>query len=178
AGGAGKDFARGGQGNDIVFGGPGDDWHVNGNIGDDEVYGNLGSDTVFGGQGNDFVVGDNFAYGEGGNDWLTGNLGNDTLAGDPGNDTLQGGEGADRFDIYSGDGVDVILDFDPANEQIALEPDINGIGFTASSAFSVLQARISASGSDSVIDLGAGNRLTVVGILPNQFVADDFAFLF
>lgn len=176
---AGTDFVRGGQADDVVYGGEGDDWHVNGNLGDDVVYGNLGNDSVFGGQGNDFLVGDNFTYGVGGNDYLIGNLGNDSLIGDPGNDTLQGGEGVDQFVFYTGDGNDVILDFDPANEVIAIEPNINGIGFTATSNFSVLQARITAEGADgSLIDFGAGHLLHVNGVQPHQLDADNFAFIF
>ncbi|BBK38796.1 hypothetical protein STAQ_38740 [Allostella sp. ATCC 35155] len=178
-GGQGTDFVRGGQGVDLVYGEDGDDWHVNGNIGDDTVYGGLGGDSVFGGQDNDLLIGDIFEYGVGGNDFLLGNLGNDTLVGDPGNDTLLGGEGVDRFWIYTGDGQDVILDFDPANEVIELEPDINGIGYTHGSSFSVLAARIAADGlGNSVLDLGAGNSLRIDGVLPEQLQAGNFDFIF
>jgi serralysin len=178
-GGQGTDFVRGGQGTDLVYGEDGDDWHVNGNIGNDTVYGGLGNDSVFGGQGNDFLIGDIFEYGVGGNDFLIGNLGNDTLVGDPGNDTLQGGEGTDTFSIYTGDGRDVIVDFDPATEVIELEPNINGIGYTAASNFSVLSARITADGlGNSVIDLGAGHSLRIDGVLPGQLQAGNFDFIF
>ena len=178
-GGQGSDFVRGGQGSDLVYGEDGDDWHVNGNIGNDTVYGGLGNDSVFGGQGDDFLIGDIFEYGVGGNDFLIGNLGNDTLVGDPGNDTLQGGEGTDAFSIYSGDGRDVIIDFDAATELIRLEPNINGIGYTAASSFSVLFARITADGlGNSVIDLGAGNTLRIDGVLPGQLHASNFDFIF
>jgi len=175
---AGRDFVRGGQGDDWVYGGEGDDWHVNGNIGNDRVLGNLGNDSIYGGQGNDVLYGDDFAYGLGGNDYLQGDEGYDLLVGDPGNDTLVGGGGPDTFAFYSGDGNDVILDFDLAVDRIDLERNINGVLYTVGTPFSVLLARISADGlGNSIIDLGAGNSVKVIGVQPQQFQSDDFWFV-
>ena len=100
------------------------------------------------------------------------------MSGDPGNDTMQGDDGIDAFFFYSGDGVDVILDFIPANEIIGLDTNINGIGYVQGSAFSVLQARISSDGAGgSFIDLGAGNSVRLVGVVPSLLDADNFAIL-
>lgn len=175
---AGRDFVRGGQGDDWVYGGDGDDWHVNGNIGADRVFGNLGNDSIFGGQNNDVLYGDDFAYGPGGNDYLQGDQGYDRLIGDPGNDTLVGGGDPDTFSFYSGDGDDVILDFDLSEDRIDLERNINGVLYTVGTPFSVLLARISTDGfGNSIIDLGAGNSLKVVGVQPHELQADHFWFV-
>jgi len=123
-GGAGNDIGEGGLGNDVLLGGPGND----------NMQGELGDDMLFGGTGDDIMVGNE------GNDLLAGGAGNDSLPGGPGNDVVIGGrdngrlvlnaagqlggfvvgdliegnEGADAFVYQAGDGVDLMLDFNPA----------------------------------------------------------------
>ncbi|BBK32303.1 putative secreted protein (type I secretion substrate) [Stella humosa] len=158
-GGAGQDYVRGGQGDDTVFGGGGDDWHVNGSIGNDLVYGDLGNDTVFGGQGND---------------QLFGGEGNDRLSGDLGQDTLTGGAGADRFVFRSGGGADRITDFAGSQgDRLELEANLNGSGIDT---FAELQARMTASGEGTTIDLGGGNSLLLAGVQPAAIAADHILF--
>ncbi|MFO1327941.1 MAG: M10 family metallopeptidase C-terminal domain-containing protein [Rubrivivax sp.] len=67
-----------------------------------------GIEGLFGSRGNDTLTGDLDA------NLLRGAEGSDVLTGGPGNDTLTGGPQADRFVWSSGDGQDVIEDFDAA----------------------------------------------------------------
>jgi serralysin len=95
-----------------------------------------GDDMFTGASGNDWLRGDD------GNDTLDGGDGNDYLQGDGGVDTLTGGKGSDRF-IYNGAAIaggtptlnaatginvvntpDVILDFDPTEDQFGLTADM------------------------------------------------------
>ena len=78
---------------------------LKGTLEDDWIRGLAGNDTLRGGLGNDRLYGhadDDILYGDGGNDKLYGNTGNDTL---------YGGGGNDIFYYYSGDGNDVIGDY-------------------------------------------------------------------
>lgn len=176
-GGAGQDFVRGGRDDDLVRGGPGDDWHVNGNVGNDTVYGDGGSDTVFGGQNADMLYGD---YGDrsafGGNDYLIGNLGRDSLYGEDGNDTLEGGAGFDFFFFGSDGDDDRIVDFSPDEDVLVIENNINDSGLVEGIAFSAIQARLSVVDGNTVFDLGAGDTVTIQGILPGQLQASHFTF--
>ncbi len=53
-----------------------------------------------------------------------GGIGNDTLSGQKGNDTLTGGEGNDIFQITSGIGRDLILDYENGVDRVQL---MNGL---------------------------------------------------
>lgn len=160
-GGAGRDYVRGGQGDDTVRGGADDDWHVNGSIGNDLVYGDLGNDSVFGGQGDDLV------FGGDGDDWLSG---------DRGQDTLSGGAGADRFAVRSGGGGDRIDDFSAAQgDRLELEAGLNGSGIDS---YAALQPHITGDGQgNTLIDLGGGNSLLLLGVQPAGLTADDVLFV-
>jgi serralysin len=152
-GGADFDDTHGNQGNDTVSGGLGNDWVVggqnedrlSGEDGDDVVYGNLGNDTCEGGVGNDTVRGGQ------GEDILTGGDGADWLAGDRGSDTLSGGSGADIFHIFTGAGLDRVLDFNAAEGDRVL-------------LFAGTPYIISQSGADTIVDLGAGDQMVLVGV--------------
>ena len=85
-------------------------------VGIDTVYGGAGGDTIQGGAGNDQLFGkggDDHIFGGSDDDLVVGGRGNNHLFGDTGNDVLKGGEnsGANYFDC--GDGLDVIIDFNP-----------------------------------------------------------------
>jgi len=171
-GGQGSDFIRGMDGNDLIRADLGDDWHLNGNKGDDIVLGGLGNDTVHGGQGADTLIGDDAdGSGQGGNDFLSGDLGDDDLYGDFGDDTLAGGAGADRFFFFSAEGDDLVLDFNGAEgDMLMVEEDVNGTGVAT---FAQLQTRITSDGAGgSLIDLGAGNSVHVLGVAPGTFTAE------
>lgn len=83
----------------------------------DTLRGGDGKDTIYGGSGNDSIYGDKDA------DKLFGDAGNDTLIGGLGNDTLTGGAGKDVFYYSSGDGSDVIADYNANEDKIY----INGV---------------------------------------------------
>lgn len=132
-GNAGNDVIHGGNGNDTIEAGEGNDW-AEGGTGNDNIQGEGGNDNVFGGTGDDTVVGnagDDIVLGGAGNDVVAGHDGADTIIGgaDGGQarlvsglvtglvigDTLSGDGGADRYVWQRGDGVDLLLDFKPAD---------------------------------------------------------------
>jgi Ca2+-binding RTX toxin-like protein len=174
-GGGGDDYLRGGDGNDRIYGDAGFD-DANGNIGDDTVDGGLGPDWVVGGQGGDFLlgqddgdvvlgnlgldtcsggVGDDVVRGGRDNDSVSGGAGADFISGDRGDDTVSGGEGGDLFNFFSGAGVDRVIDFSVAQgDHVRIE---------GGAAYS-----IHASGADTVIDLGNGDQMVLVGVSPTS----------
>lgn len=167
---AGNDTLTGGAGADTINGNLGADY-VHGNTGDDSVRGGKDNDTVLGGNGNDSVYGDfalDSVVGGAGNDLmhggkeadtLIGGDGADTLFGDLGNDVLNGGAGADVFVFVDGSGTDSIQGF--ANDDLLrFSANING---GTVDTFEELSAHIT-TGSDTVIDLGGGSSLTLVGV--------------
>jgi beta-glucanase (GH16 family) len=143
--GAGDDWSVGGQGNDMVFG----------EDGNDLVYGQLGSDTLDGGAGDDGMAGGQA------NDVLRGGPGNDFLQGDRGDDTLSGGAGADIFRTFSQTSMDRVLDFN-AFEGDRVKVDV-GTSYS-----------LRMDGGDTVIDMGGGNMMVLVGVqlssLPNGWI--------
>jgi len=162
-GGGGFDDINGNMGNDTINGGLGDDWVVGGKgddqqfgyDGDDIVWGNLGNDTLDGGYGADQVRGGQ------GNDVVNGGPGNDFVSGDRGDDTVTGGSGADRFHDSQDAGIDRVTDFSYAQgDRVMLDP---GTTFTASQV-----------GADTVLDMGGGNQMILVGVtlasLPPDYV--------
>ncbi len=166
-GGAGFDDINGNQGNDTIHGGIGDDWVVGGKdndlqfgeSGDDIVWGNLGNDTLSGGSGADQIRGGQ------GDDSISGGSGNDYISGDRGNDTESGGSGADNFHTFSGAGVDRVLDFNAAEgDRVMLDP---GTTYTASQV-----------GADTVVDMGNGDQMILVGVtlanLPSTWIFTSF----
>jgi Ca2+-binding RTX toxin-like protein len=153
SGGPAFDDANGNQGNDTIHGNGGDDYSVGGkgddllfgDAGDDIVWGNLGNDTCNGGDGNDQVRGGQ------GDDSLTGGNGNDFISGDRGNDTESGGAGADVFHTSQDAGIDKVLDFNLAEgDRVMVDP---GTTYTVSQV-----------GADTVIDMGSGNQMILVGV--------------
>jgi Ca2+-binding RTX toxin-like protein len=162
-GGAAFDDINGNMGNDTIDGGLGDDWVVGGKgddsqsgyDGDDIVWGNLGNDTLDGGFGNDQVRGGQ------GDDSISGGYGNDYISGDRGNDTESGGPGADMFHTFSGAGIDKVLDFSYAQgDRVMLDP---GTTYTASQV-----------GADTIVDMGNGDQMILVGVtlatLPSDWI--------
>ena len=170
-GGTGNNYLRGGDGSDIVYGQNGFN-DINGNLGSDTIFGGTGNDWLLGGQGNDYVQGgggnqiiygnlgnDTLVGGSGaetirggqGNDTLSGGGGRDWMSGDRGEDTLSGGAGGDTFHAFSGSGSDRVLDFN------SLEGD--RVMLFAGTSYSLVFE-----GSDTIIDLGLGDRLILVGV--------------
>ena len=153
-GGPAFDDINGNKGNDTIDGGAGgNDWLVGGqgddlitaHNGDNLLYGNLGNDTLIGGTGNDVLRGGQ------GDDSIVGGSGNDFISGDRGNDTMSGGAGADIFHTFSGAGLDKVLDFHLSEgDRVMVDP---GAIYTVSQV-----------GADTVIDMGPGDRMTLVGV--------------
>jgi Ca2+-binding RTX toxin-like protein len=153
-GGSGFDDINGNKGNDTISGGAsGDDWLVGGQGndlitargGNDLIYGNLGNDTLMGGTGNEIMRGGQ------GDDSLAGGSGNDFISGDRGNDTMSGGAGADIFHSSQDAGIDRVLDFHLSEgDRVQLDPG---------TTFGVSQV-----GADTVIDMGGGNQMILVGV--------------
>jgi serralysin len=160
-GGAGFDDINGNVGNDTGSGGAGDDWVVGGKDNDrlfgedgaDLVYGNLGSDTLDGGAGADTVRGGQ------GDDLAQGGPGADFISGDLGSDTLSGGPGADVFNSFAGSGIDRILDFN------ILEGD--RLQIAAGNTWTMSQV-----GADTVITLGPGDQVILVGVQSADLTGD------
>ena len=108
-----------GDGNDILIGIE----NVNGGASNDIITGNRSANILHGENGNDTLEGGL------GNDRLVGGFGNDRLFGGGGNDTLNGGKGNDRlvgflgndiFQINSGVGRDLIVDYEDGGDRIKL----------------------------------------------------------
>ena len=79
--------------------------------------------NILGGSVSDILNGgaqDDVLKGNAGNDRLYGNNGNDILYGGAGNDTLYGGNGNDIFVFTTGDGSDIVADFDELSDYIRL----------------------------------------------------------
>ena len=149
----GFDDINGNQGDDVLHGDAGDDWVVGGkdndqqfgDAGGDIVWGNLGNDTLDGGDGADQVRGGQ------GDDVVNGGAGNDYVSGDRGNDTITGGAGADNFHGSQDAGIDKVMDFHLSEgDRVELDP---GTTFTVSQV-----------GADTVIDMGSGNQMILVGV--------------
>jgi serralysin len=154
AGGAEWDDMHGNQGNDTLYGGEGGDWVVGGQN-SDLLYGEAGLDIVHGSMGADSLYGgadaDQLRGGQD-NDTLSGEAGADWLSGDRGADTISGGAGADTFHFFAGAGLDRVLDFNGAEgDRVIFETP--GVART-----------ISQVGADTVIDLGAGDQMVLVGV--------------
>ncbi|SMH28420.1 beta strand repeat-containing protein [Azospirillum agricola] len=181
-GGAGADTLDGGAGNDTLIGGLGDDVYRIDSVGDvvvetadggiDEVRTTL---TVFtlgdnverlllqGGAG--LGIGnalDNALIGGSGNDSLEGWSGNDTLSGGLGDDLLTGGEGADLFVFATGDGQDLITDFDALlGDRIGVAGDWT---YTVTSDIN----------GDARIVFGTSDALTLAGVQASAVSASWF----
>jgi len=134
----------------------------------------MGLDQIWGGTGNDQLTGegqDDVLIGDAGNDSLFGGQGADVLTGGLGNDHLSGGSEADIFVFADGSGLDTIQDFGLAiaGERIDLQAVTAIVDFT-----DLLANHLSTVSGNTVIDLGGGNRLTLIGIAQTSLTADDF----
>ncbi|MEH2536613.1 MULTISPECIES: beta strand repeat-containing protein [unclassified Bradyrhizobium] len=139
--------------------------NVNGNA-------SVGHDTITGGVNG--VFGSNFGdtlTGSSGNDFLNGNGGNDTINGGGGADNLFGGVGADTFVYATGGGSDFVGDF---NRGQGDRIDLTGMAGIYSLAD--VQSRASQQGSNTLIDFGNGDTITLANIAVGSLVASDFVF--
>ena len=118
-------------------------------------------------------TGDDVLLGGAGIDKLNGGLGNDTINGYAGSDTLTGGAGADIFVHKVGNGADVITDFTPGTDWI----DVSDLaGFIAVYSLADVLSRATQVGPDTVLNLSAGDTLTLRNVTVASLTADDFIF--
>ena len=170
-----------GGGGDVMKGGAGDDVYVV-NPGDVVVeLAGQGVDTVQTWT-DGYVLPDNVEnlvltgtgwnamYGNSGANRLTGNDAPNVLDGRGGNDVLTGGGGDDVFVIRQGEGSDTITDF-RAGSGSAEAVRLDGYYFRD---FAAVKAAATQQGADTVIALGDGQTLKLLGVQVSALVADDF----
>ncbi len=134
------DTILGSASDDGIFGGSGNDT-IKGKDGADNLQGDNGDDIISGGKGADII------FGGFGDDTLNGGKGADQLFAGRGGDTITGGAGADTFLFITGDGDDVITDFDAETDIL----DITGI-----------IASIVEQGDDVLISYGADDTILLL----------------
>ena len=130
-----------------------------------DAAGDSGDDTLSG------TDGMNGLYGLAGADTLDGRGGDDTLEGGTGDDTLSGGLGDDIFVFTDGDGDDTITDFaagDTGGDVIDLRAR------TAISSFVDVMAAAVQAGDDTVLDFGADDSITLLGVDMTELKEQDF----
>lgn len=201
-GATGNDVLSGGDGNDKLVGLAGNDT-LDGGAGNDTLRGGTGTNTLIGGDGNDTanysdmlsgvtvslalagaqatgastdtLSGIENLIGSGFGDTLTGDAainnlfgydGDDVINGGAGADTLTGGNGADKFVFGVGTGQDIVGDFVSASDKL----DLSAFGFAD---FAAVQAATHDVGGNAVIDLGAGDTVTLTGFLTAQLQSGD-----
>jgi Ca2+-binding RTX toxin-like protein len=169
-GGEGNDFLNGDtvasagtglttDGNDTIYGGAGTGTDtIHGNGGDDIIFGGDGIDALYGNDGNDTI------YNGAGNDiFVDGGAGDDVLWGGAGNDTLTGGLGNDTFGFISGNGLDIVADWNfgayTTASDIGDVLDLSAFGFT--DAQDVINSMTDLNGGGVQLVLAAG---TVVSL--------------
>lgn len=154
-----NDIIEGKAGNDLLYGLAGNDI-IDGDEGNDTIYGGLGNDNIEGGLGNDRI------FGEAGNDIISGDEGNDVMNGGLGNDRFlfDSGEGDDQIFGFVAGGVDDVLDLRDAAFNFVSMAQVNARATDVSTVF----------GISVMIDLGAGDSVTLIGIREAQLRAADF----
>lgn len=164
----GNDLARGGANNDSLYG----------EAGNDKLWGQQGRDYLDGGAGNDVLRGGggrDQLFGGDGNDKLIGGGGHDILAGGDGVDILRGGGGRDTFMFSVGDDQDTIQDFDNTRDTIELDASFFNLD-PNDVTFSDVSNIASQVGSDTVLDFGNGDTLTLENVQVSTLAFDDFGF--
>lgn len=177
----GRDFIWGGRDDDIVDAGDGNDyiltrsgWDViDAGAGNDKVFAGRGDDMILAGDGHDLVRGgrgEDTIDGGTGKDKIFGGNGDDLIAGGAGKDWLTGGRGDDTFVFATGDGRDLIWDFDRrGDDQIALA--IDGVD-----SFSDVLDAADNSYFGVALDFGNGDEIFLRGVHITDLTAEDFLF--
>ncbi|MEO3416132.1 calcium-binding protein [Roseovarius sp. CAU 1744] len=182
----------GGAGNDILSSDDGDD-SLDGGDGEDTLFGSTGDDTYEGGDGVDtldlsyaasgftldlangtLVFADGFtetvsnienAIGGDGANELVGTTDSNLLDGGAGNDTITGGGGGDVFRFETGDGLDIVSDFEIGVDQIEingefLDPTTTPVGVS-----------ISQQGPDVLITYAGGDTIALSNVSLSSWLA-------
>ena len=108
-----------------------------------------------------------------GNDRLFGGAGPDILIGGSGADFLNGGAGDDRFVYAPGNGADLIFGFAAG---AGTDDRIDLSAFQNITSLTDILGRATQAGSDTVIDFGGGDTLTLQNVARGSLSADDFIF--
>ncbi|WP_254174158.1 calcium-binding protein [Planktothrix pseudagardhii] len=165
--------------------------------GNDTIIGSADSELIFGNEGQDIIRGgdgNETLYGGKGNDQLFGDAGDDFLSGDRDIDTLTGGQGRDRFALSTGGGLDIITDFDNANDfiQVPADVSISDILIQAAGANTLLVLKSTGEQLVQLNNVQSSSFTTASLLLPNQpppqnlppatdassqFLPPDFSFL-
>ena len=175
---------------------------LSGNAGDNSFQGISGLDTFVGGTGSDTVdyatwnsavninlstftaqmIGIEFnddylvgieniiatAFG----DTLIGDSSANRIEGAAGNDFMAGVAGSDQFVFRAGSGLDTVTDFSKAqSDKIVLQSNLNGSGITSAAG---ALGRTFDAGGNAIVDLGAGNSITLLGVATASLAASDF----
>ena len=159
--GSGNDLLQGGNGEDELWAGAGDDILYGGNDGDllaagdgnDFIDGGTGNDVIVAGNGDDTITagnGNDFIDAGAGRDIIDAGNGNDFIVGGKGDDTLYAGHGNDVIAFNRGDGADTIVSPDWQQDTLSLGGGIRYADIT-----------LSKSGSDLVLGLGHGDKITL-----------------
>ena len=174
-GGEGDDTINAGAGDDILYGGRNDvdDTGINdvfdAGSGDDQVFSSGGNDIVNGGSGNDSL------FSGSGSDTVDGGVGNDTIFGGGGDDLFTGGFGIDTFAFFAGHGLDVVTDFNLAQDILDLNGTTNNFVDAASVLASARSFNIDGF-AGLLIDTGGGDSVFLRGITLSDVA--DIAFVF
>lgn len=96
--------------------------------------------------------------------------GDDVLNGGAGNDSLEGGGGRDTFVFQQGTGSDTVLDFDTFVDTGDFI-DVSDFNFADGDAVIAAAQQV---GDDTVIDLGNGDQITLIGVDVGDLNADSF----
>ena len=152
-------FAGGSAGGNVLSAGAGQVTLFGGGAGDVLTIANGASNIVVGGSGAETLdgsaaTGSSYIYAGTGPDVLLAGAGTTVLIGGIGADTLQGGTGTTLFAFFDGrgGGSEVVEGWDATHDHITLQ------GFGAGAMAGV--AGLGASGSDSVLTLTYGTRVT------------------
>ncbi|MGL6340041.1 MAG: calcium-binding protein [Waterburya sp.] len=177
--GGNDDFINAGVGDDLVFGEDNLDI-LNGEAGQDLLNGGANDDILNGGEGNDTLLGEtadifNILNGDDGNDLVVGGSnsdaigggqGDDSLFGGAGNDGLVGNEGQDTFAFASGEGADIVFDFELGEDAIALP---------SGSSYDSLEIEYNAQGNYTEISEETGELITtLIGVEADQLTELNF----
>lgn len=169
SGNAGNDLLSGGDGNDVLSGGGGQDT-MNGGNNNDRMNGGGGNDVMNAGNGNDKMQGQN------GNDYMAGGLGKDLIRGGNGEDTIVGGGGDDS--LHGGSDADTfVFDFGMNRDVLfGFEDGLDLLDFSAAGITDISQLTLTQVGNHVVINLTAGDFVTVRNIDLADLTNDDFIF--
>jgi Ca2+-binding RTX toxin-like protein len=100
---------------------------------------------------------------------ISGSGDNLVIADGAGNDTITGGGGADTLGFGPNSGQDVITDF--ATSSNVLDVRQTAVGSYGFSGIPIMQ-----SGNDTIVDLGGGYSVTLLGVNASALSADNFIF--